>query len=105
MNAELSAQVEVPSLGSGSGPIPGTGSTGAGYQPTALEREVAGLIHKLETLHIVPGPVLTIVCSWCGKTQKEGDGRAGISHTICPACQVKYFPESVVKVRTEGELL
>ena len=32
--------------------------------------------------------ILKVVCAWCSKSlgEKDGQGQAGTSHGICPAC-------------------
>jgi len=32
---------------------------------------------------------LKMVCSWCGKTMREGTPGAPVSHGICPECKEK----------------
>jgi hypothetical protein len=35
--------------------------------------------------------VQKLVCSWCGKTIREGE--TPVSHGICVACAEKHYPE------------
>lgn len=65
------------------------------------KRPLADLIAELEQLGVAQPPRMKIVCSWCKQVQDEGDGFSAVSHTICPACRVKYFPHGAA-VSMEG---
>ena len=38
---------------------------------------------------------MQIVCAWCGKTmgEKPPYENKGVTHTICPDCRAKQFPD------------
>jgi predicted RNA-binding Zn-ribbon protein involved in translation (DUF1610 family) len=35
---------------------------------------------------------MKIVCAWCNQEVGEKEGE-GTTHTLCPACKQKYYPE------------
>ena len=44
---------------------------------------------------------LRIVCAWCGDDmgEKEGDGVAGVTSSICEKCLARHFPGVRVSMR------
>ena len=48
-----------------------------------------------QTLCLPCAGLMRKVCAWCQADmgEIEGKGETGTTHGICPACQVKYFPE------------
>ena len=39
-------------------------------------------------------PSVSVQCAWCRRVMTAAPAGSPVTHTICPACSAKFFPET-----------